>query len=192
MPTFPTFFVHFPHEEFWSSLLVAIFHLQPRGLGECNGLGGGAWRQSLQYGSCTDHRRSSKTGNISPTPSWRNILIYTPCRAGWEGSCLATSQSSCAAKGIAHVSCHTSNWVRPWMLTWSNCIKLYLTSRVLHPILPITYVVSCRLAPRARPRLCGKTAGPATPPLHASPQRSEGMQRFGGRSLETKPPIWPK
>ena len=57
------------------------------------------------------------------------------------------------------------------------------SSRVLHPNLPITYVVSCRLAPRVRPRLCGKSAGPAAPPLRTSPQSSGGMQRFRGEEL---------
>ena len=71
-------------------------------------------------GPCTNHRRSSETGNISPTPSWRNILIYTPCWAGWEGSCFTTSWSLCTTKGIAH-ACVLPHLRLGWTLD-SNCI----------------------------------------------------------------------
>ena len=108
--------------------------------------------------------------------------IFFPCWAGWEGSCLTISQSPCVAKVIAHASCHTSDRVGPWMLSRSNCIKLYLTSSwVLHPNLPITCVDTCRLVPWARPRLCGKSAG-WQPRASVLPARGLGeCNGLGGR-----------
>ena len=63
--------------------------------------------------------------------------------------------SHVSLKGIALVSCHTSNWVGPWMFTRSNCVKLHLTSSQVHPpTLPINYVVTLGLALWAGPGGC--------------------------------------
>ena len=100
--------------------------LPPRGLGECNGLVRGAWRQSLQSSPCTDHRRSSETGNISPTPSRKNIYYILLVRQGGRKVISPPfSNQPCAPKGLAHASCHNSDRVGPWMLTWS-VLTLYM------------------------------------------------------------------
>ena len=66
--------------------------------------------------------QSSVSGSVCVALlSHRTRWITLRCR-----SCLTTSQSPCAAKGIAHASCHTSTQVGPWMLTQSDCVKLYL------------------------------------------------------------------
>ena len=95
----------------------------------------------------------------------------------------------------AHASDHTSNRVRPWMLTLSNCVKPYLTSCRVIPYHQLTCPAFCSRNKHhgPMPGLCGESGGgPAAPPPGASPRRPEGNAAVWGggawgQSLQSGP-----